>query len=76
MKRAFVGCIHGGFSEGFASDGETAIYFDGESSTGETDLLYRLQDGVLGGCSDGSSILDPSEPPSRAGIFMTSMQPV
>ena len=76
MKRAFVGCIHGGeFSEGSVSGGETTIYSDGESSTGETDLLYQLQDGGLGGCSDGSSIPDPFEPPSRVGIFMDGTQP-
>ena len=50
MKRAFVGCIHGGeFSEGYVFGGETAIYSDGESSTGETDSLYQLQDSGLGG---------------------------
>ena len=75
LNRAFVGCIHGGLSEGSASDGETATYSDGESSTGETDSLYQLQDGGLGGCSDGSSIPDPFEPPSRVGIFMAGTQP-
>ena len=71
MKRAFVGCIHGGeFSEGSVDGGEMAIYSDGESSTGETDSLYQLQDGGLGGCSHGRSIPDPFEPPSRVGIFM------
>ena len=39
MKRAFVGFIHGAVSEP-VSDGETAIYSDGESSTGETESLY------------------------------------
>ena len=77
MKRAFMGCIHGGeLFEGSVSGGEMAIYSDGESSTGETDSLYHLQDGGLGGCSDGSSILDPFEPPSRVGIFMAGMQPI
>ena len=77
MKRAFVGCIHGGeLPDGSVLAGETAIYYDGESSTGETDSLYQLQDGGLGGCSDGSSILDPFEPPSRVGIFMAGTQPV
>ena len=55
--------------------GETAVYSDGVSSTGETDSLYQLQDGGLGGCSDGSSIPDPFEPPSRVGIFMAGTQP-
>ena len=76
MKRAFVGCIHEGeFSERSVSGGETAIYSDGESSTGETDSLYQLQDDGLGGCSDGSSIPDPFEPLSRVGIFMAGTQP-
>jgi hypothetical protein len=76
MKRAFVGCIHGGeLSEGSVEGGETAICSDGESSTGEMDSLYQLQDGGLGGCSDGSSIPDPFELPSRVGIFMACTQP-
>ena len=29
VKHAFVGCIHGGLSEGSASDGEMVIYSDG-----------------------------------------------
>ena len=41
---------------------------------GETDSLYQLQDGRLGGCSDGSSIPDLLEPPSRVGIFMAGTQ--
>ena len=41
VKRAFVGCIHGGeYSEGSVDGGETAIYSDATSSTGETDSLY------------------------------------
>ena len=49
MKRAFVGCVHGGeLSEGSVDGGETAVYSNGESSTGETDSLYQLQDGGLG----------------------------
>ena len=60
VKRAFMGCIHGGgLSEGSISGGETAINSDGESSTGETDSLYQLQDGRLRGCSDGNSISGP-----------------
>ena len=77
MKRAFVGCIHGGeFSEGSVDSGETAVYSDGESSTGETELLYQLQDGWLGGYSDSDSILEPYEPPNRVAIFMVGTQPV
>ena len=38
MKRAFVGFIHGAGYEP-VSDGETAVYSDGESSTGETESL-------------------------------------
>ena len=76
MKHAFVGCIHGGeVSKGSVDGGETAICSDATSSTSETDSLYQLQDGMLGGCSDGSSIPDPFEPPSRVGIFMAGTQP-
>ena len=57
------------------SGGETAIYSDGESSTGETTLLYQLQDGGLGVYSDGDNILGPYEPPNRVGIFMAGTQP-
>ena len=60
MKRAFVGFIHGAeLEEGSVSGGDTAIYSDGELSTGETNSLYQLQDGRLGGYSDGDSIPDP-----------------
>ena len=52
------------------------IYSDGESSTGETTSLYQLQDGRLGGCFDGDSILDPYETPNRVAIFMAGTQPV
>ena len=71
-----MGCIHGGLSEGSTSGGEVAIYSDGESSTGETDSLYQVRGGGLGGCSDGSSILDCFKPPSRVGIFMADTQPI
>ena len=74
MKRAFVGFIHGAEYEP-VSDGETAIYSDGESSTGETESLYQLQDGQIGGYSDGNSIPDPFEPPNRVAIFMDGTQP-
>ena len=76
MKHAFVGFIHGAdLEEGSVSGGVTVIYSDGETSTGETNSMYQLQDGGLGGCSDGSSISDPFEPPSRVGIFMAGTQP-
>ena len=65
VKRAFVGCIHGGeLSEGSEGDGEPAVLSDGDSSAGSTDSLYQVQDGVLGGCSDGSTIPDLSESPN------------
>ena len=37
--------------------------------------LYQLQDGRIGGCSDGDSIPDPSDLPSRVAIFMAGTQP-
>ena len=75
MKRAFVGFIHGAeFEERSVSGGETAIYSDGGSSTGDTNSNYQLQDGRLGGCSDGDSILDPYELPNRVAIFMAGTQ--
>ena len=49
-------------------------FTDGESSTGETESLYQLQDGRIGGCSDGDSIPDPSNLPNRVGIFMAGTQ--
>ena len=77
MKHAFVGFIHGAeFEEGSVSGGETVVYSDDESSTDETNTLYQLQDGRLGGCSDGDSIPDPYEPPNRVAIFMADTQPV
>ena len=77
MNRAFVGCIHGAEPEDrSASGGETIIYSDDESSTSETESLYQLQEGRLGSCSDGDSILDPYDPPNRAAIFMAGTQPV
>ena len=54
VKRAFVGCIHGIGSEP-VSQGDTIAYSDGESS-GETESLYQVQDGVFEGYSDGTSI--------------------
>ena len=74
MKRALVGCIHGIGSEP-VSEGETAVYSDGESSTGETESLYQVHDDVFEGYSDGTSILEFLEPPNRVGIFMAGTQP-
>ena len=75
MKRAFVGVIHGGsYEDGSESRGDTVVCSDDESSTGETESLYQLQDGRIEGCSDGDSIPDPSDLPNRVGIFMTGTQ--
>ena len=77
MKHTFVGFIHGAeFEEGPVSGGEAAIYSDGESSTGETNSMYQLQDGRLGGYSNGDSIPNPYEPPNRVVIFMAGTHPV
>ena len=43
---------------------ETAILSDGDSSTGSIDSLYQVQDGALGGYSDGLSIPDLCESPN------------
>ena len=76
MKRVFVGCVRGEeLSEGPEDGGETAVHSDGDSSTGSTDSLYQVQDGVLGGCSDGLSIPDLCESPNWAGVFMAGTQP-
>ena len=75
VKRAFVGVIHGGsYEDGSRSRGKTVVYSGDESSTGETESLYQLQDGQIGGCSDGNSIPDPSDLPNRVGIFMAGTQ--
>ena len=74
MKRAFVGCVHRIGSEP-VSEGETAIYSDGESSTGETESLYQIHDGVFEGYSDGNSIPDLLELPSRVAVFMAGTLP-
>ena len=40
-RLVFVGVIHGAqYEDGPASDGETVVYSDDESSTGETESLY------------------------------------
>src|SRR3954470_21975977 len=65
VKRAFMGVIHGGdYEDGSESGGETVVYSGDESSTGETESFYQLQDGRIGGCSDGDSIPDPSNLPN------------
>ena len=74
MKRPFVGCVHGIRSEP-VSEGETAVHSDGESSTGKTESLYQIHDGVFKGYSDGNSIPDLLEPPSRVAVFMAGTQP-
>ena len=74
MKRAFIGFIHGAESKS-VSDGETAVYSNGESSIGETESLYQLHDGRFEGYSDGDSTPDPLEPPNRVAIFMAGTQP-
>ena len=71
-----MGCVHGGLSDGSGSGDGTAAGSDGESSTDESNSLYQLQDGRPRGCSDGDSIPDPFELPSRVGIFMAGSQPV
>ena len=76
MKRAFVGVIHEVESEDRSeSGGETVVYSGDESSTGETESLYQLQDGRIGGCSESDSISDPFELPNRVAIFMAGTQP-
>ena len=57
------------------SEGETVAYSDGESSTGETESLYQVHDGVFEGYSDGTSIPEFLEPPNHVGIFMAETQP-
>jgi len=70
-----VGVIHvGSYEEGSESGGETAVYSGDEASIGETESLYQLQDGRIGGYSDGDSIPDPSDLPNRVGIFMARTQ--
>ena len=70
MKHVFVGAIHGAeYEDGPASDGETVVCSDDESS-GETESLYQLQDGRISGGSEGNSISDFPDLPNRAAIFM------
>ena len=60
VRRAFVGVIHGGEHEDESEYGsKTVVYSGDESSTGETESLYQLQDDQIRGCSDGDSIPDP-----------------
>ena len=75
VKRAFIGCVHGIGSEP-VSEGDMAVYSDGESSTGETESLYQIRDGMPEGYSDGNSIPDLPKAPSRVAIYMAGTQPV
>ena len=63
VKRAFVGCVHGIGSEP-VSEGGIVAYSDSESSAGETESLYQVQDGLFEGYSDGTSIPKFLEPPN------------
>src|SRR3954469_18396799 len=74
MKRAFVGVIHGGRHGEESVYDETVVYSGDESSTGETESLYQVQEGRIGGGSDGDSIPDLPDLPSRVGIFMAGTQ--
>ena len=59
-KHVFVGFMQGmELAEVSKSEGETAIYSGDESSTGETESIYQLQDGGLGGYSNGNRISHP-----------------
>src|SRR6187401_15534 len=63
MKHVFVGAVHGVQDEdGSESGGETVVYSDDESSSGETESLYQLRDGRSKGESDGDSIPGPFVP--------------
>ena len=48
VRHVFIGFTHGAKLEGSVSGGETEICSDDES-TGETNSMYQLQDGRLGG---------------------------
>src|SRR3954468_3336837 len=49
VKSAFIGVIHGGeYEDRSESGGETVVYSSDESSVGETESLYQLQDGRIG----------------------------
>lgn len=73
-KHVFVGIIHGAeYEDGPASDGETVVCSDDESS-GKTESLYQLQDGWISGGSEGNSIPDSPDLPNRAAIFMAGTQ--
>ena len=70
-----MGVIHGGsYEDGSEFRGTTVVCSGDESSTGETESLYQLQDGRIGSCSDGDSIPDPPDLPNRVGIFMAGTQ--
>lgn len=75
-KHVFVGVIRGAeYKDGPASDGETVVCSNDEPS-GETESLYQLQDGRIGGGFEGNSIPDSPDLPNRAAIFMASTQSV
>ena len=66
-----MGVIHGGeHGHELEYGSETVVYSGDESSTGETESLYQLQDYQVRGCSDGDSIPDPPGQVNRVGIFM------
>ena len=58
------------------SEGDTAVYSDGESSIRKTESVYQIHDGMPEGYSDGNSIPDLPEAPSRVAIYMAGTQPV
>ena len=65
VKRVFIGVVDEGEREDESEHGsETVVYSGDESSTGETESLYQLQDDQIRGCSDGDSIPDPSDLPN------------
>ena len=74
MKRAFMGCVHRIGSKP-VHEGATVAYSGGESSAGETESLYQVQDGVFEGYYDGTSIPEFLEMPNHVGIFMAGTQP-
>ena len=64
MKHVFIGVIHGAeYEDGPASDGETVVCSDDESS-GETESLYQLQDDRIDGGFEGNSIPDSPDLPN------------
>ena len=75
IKHVFVGVIHGAeYEDRSASGGEAVVCSDDESSTGEAESLYQLQDGWISGGSEGNSISGPLDLPSRVAVFMAGTQ--